>query len=36
MAGVELVMAAKLNGCDFIISKIINGLYNFSFILIFK
>jgi hypothetical protein len=25
-----------INGWDFIISKVINGLYNFNFILIFK
>jgi len=36
IAGVELLMAVKLNGWDFIISKVINGLYNFGFILIFK
>jgi len=36
IAGVELVMIAKLNSWDFIISKVINGLHNFGFILIFK
>ena len=36
IAGVELVILAKLNGWDFIISKVINSLYNVGFILTFK
>jgi len=35
-AGVELATAVEINGWDFIISKLINGLYNFGFILRFK
>jgi hypothetical protein len=35
-AGVELATAVEINGWDFIISKLTNGLYNFGFILRFK